>query len=54
MVFRSLAAGSFWVALARTGDSLVTVEARHLDPQDIGLVTMDDVEPYLRDAPTPH
>ncbi len=45
--FRSLAAGSFWVALARIGASLITIEARHLGPDDTGLVTVDDVEPYL-------
>jgi hypothetical protein len=51
--FRFLAAGSSWVALGRVGDRLVAVEARHLDPAGVGLVTIDDVEPYLADDGLP-
>ncbi len=55
VMFRSLAAGAFWVALGRVGaDLLVTVQARHVDPAGIDLVTVDDVEPYLADIPSPH
>jgi hypothetical protein len=52
--FRSLAEGSFWVALARTEECLITVEARRISPDDIGLMAVDDVEPYLVDGPSPH
>lgn len=54
VVFRSLAEGAFWVALGRTRECLVTVEARGIGPDDIGLMTVDDVEPYLKDVPSPH
>jgi hypothetical protein len=54
VTFRSLAAGPFWVALGRLGDHLITLEARHLDPAGVALVTVDDVGPYLADAPSSH
>jgi hypothetical protein len=46
-VFRSLAAGPFWVALAEIGNSLITIEARNVAPDNTGLVTIDDDAPYL-------
>jgi hypothetical protein len=51
--FRYLAAGSSWVALGRVDDGIVAVEARQIDPDDVGLVTVDDVEPYLADDGLP-
>lgn len=36
------------------GDHLVTVEPRYLDPAGVALVTVDDVGPYLADAPSSH
>lgn len=54
LAFRSLAEGSFWVGLARTGGALITVEAHGINPDDIGLVTVEDVEPYLPELPSPH
>jgi hypothetical protein len=50
--FRSLAAGPFWVALAHIGTTLITAEARRIIPHDNGLVTINDVEPYLDDPPS--
>ena len=52
--FRSLAHGAHWVALARTKGILVGIEARHIDPGDVGLVTVRDLEAYLAEPPTPH
>ncbi len=54
LTFRSLAAGSFWVALGRVGECLISVEARHIDAARVALVTVKGVEPYLGDAPSPH
>jgi hypothetical protein len=51
--FRFLTGGSSWVALGRVGDGIVAVEARHIDPADVGLVTVEDVEPYLADDGLP-
>ena len=53
MTFRTLGSGALWVALARIGNKLVAIEVRHIDPDNVGLVTIDDVEPYLGDGPTP-
>jgi hypothetical protein len=53
VAFRVLAEGSFWVALTRTAEYLITVEARGITPEDISLVTVDDVGPYLADVPSP-
>jgi len=50
-VFRSLAAGSFWVALGHIEESLISIEARHLAPGDARLAVIHDVEPYLAGAP---
>jgi hypothetical protein len=52
--FRSLAHGPFWVALGRTGQCLVTVEARAVRRDAIGLVVVDDVDPYLTPGPSPN
>jgi hypothetical protein len=52
--FRSLAHGDHWVALVRTEGFLVGIEARHIDPGDVGLVTVHDDEVYLAETPTPH
>ncbi|MGH8990810.1 MAG: hypothetical protein ACRDZ7_04700 [Acidimicrobiia bacterium] len=52
--FRTLASGSFWVALGRVGEGLVTIQARLVDPAGVGLVTVHDVEPYLGAGPSPH
>jgi hypothetical protein len=53
-VFRSLAEGSFCVALGRPRQCLVTVQTRGIDHEDVGLVTVEDVEPYLAHVPFPH
>jgi hypothetical protein len=39
------------VALAQIGERVITIQARRLAPDDTGLVTIDDVEPYLADRP---
>ena len=51
--FRTLGSGAVWVALAEIGDILVAIEARHIERDRVGLVTVGDVEPYLGDGPTP-
>lgn len=53
VAFRTLGSGASWVALATIGNTLVAIEARHIEPANVGLVTIDDVEPYLGDGPTP-
>jgi hypothetical protein len=53
VAFRTLRSGVHWVALGTIGGTLVTIEARHIDPDTVGLVTIVDVEPYLGDGPTP-
>jgi hypothetical protein len=47
--FRSLTAGSSWVALRQGSGGLVAIRARHIDPTEVHLVTVEDVEPYLTD-----
>lgn len=51
--FRFLATGASWVALGRVGDCLVAIQARHVDPDGMGLVTVDAVGPYLADDGLP-
>jgi hypothetical protein len=53
IAFRTLRSGAHWVALGEIGGTLVAIEARHIDPDTVGLVTIVDVEPYLGDGPTP-
>ena len=52
--FRLLAHGPHWIALTRTETRLITIEARHIDPADVALMTIDDIEPYLGEGPSPH
>ncbi|HEX4775318.1 MAG TPA: hypothetical protein VFW74_00965 [Acidimicrobiia bacterium] len=49
--FRSIAAPAAWVALADLDGAVVSVIARHVDTDDVRLVTVDDLERYLRDDP---
>jgi len=51
--FRSLAQPPHWVALARIESSLITIEARHVEPHHVALITVDNIEPYLEDPPSP-
>jgi hypothetical protein len=53
VAFRTLGSGVLWVALAQIGHTLVAIEARHIEPDDVGLVTIEDVDPYMGDGPTP-
>jgi hypothetical protein len=52
-VFRGLVHGPFWVALACTEHAIITVEARHIAREDFGLVTVENVDSYLLDIPSP-
>lgn len=51
--FRSLAQPPHWVALARIESSLITIEARRIEPDKVALVTVENIEPYLEDPPSP-
>jgi ribosomal protein S27AE len=49
--FRSIVAPAAWVALADLDGAVVSVTARHVETDDVRLVTVDDLERYLRDDP---
>lgn len=45
--FSLLTAGAHWVALARVGEEVVALDGRHFATEDVRLVSVDDVGPYL-------
>ena len=51
--FHSLAGWTSWVALGMTGDSVIRVRARNIEPDAVRLVVIDDLEPYLADDGLP-
>jgi hypothetical protein len=51
--FRLLRSGAHWVALGRGDGCLITVAARHVEPDAVRLVTIDDPVAYLDDDAQP-
>lgn len=51
--FRALRSASHWTALGVVGSTMIGIEARHIDPEAIRLVSVDDLDPYLRDSGMP-
>jgi hypothetical protein len=45
--FRSLRSTVTWVATGAVGDVVLSIVGRHVDPTSVGLVRVDDLEPYL-------
>ena len=45
--FRSLGAGERWVALGRVDGQIIAIEARLLRADEVRLVAIDDLGPYV-------
>lgn len=48
-LFRTISSGKCWVALGDGPECLISIEARHFDPENVHLVVIDRKQQYLAD-----